>query len=191
MIFISNLFYQYLELGFTHVIPLGFDHILFILTLYLFSSDIKKTIIQCSVFTLAHSLSLSMSIFGLIIPNPEIIEPLIALTIVYTSIENIVFDKTNALRLVMIFFFGIIHGLGFASALNEIGLPNSNFVLALFSFNLGVELGQIAVILLAFMLFVKWLKEKTWYKKRVVYPISTLIGCIALIISIQRILDLV
>jgi hypothetical protein len=132
-----------------------------------------------------------MSIFGLIIPNPEIIEPLIALTIVYTSIENIVFDKTNALRLVMIFFFGIIHGLGFASALNEIGLPNSNFVLALFSFNLGVELGQIAVILLAFMLFVKWLKEKTWYKKRVVYPISTLIGCIALIISIQRILDLV
>jgi hypothetical protein len=132
-----------------------------------------------------------MSIFGLIIPNSEIIEPLIAITIVYTSIENIVFDKTNAIRLVMIFFFGIIHGLGFASALSEIGLPNSNFVLALFAFNLGVELGQISVILLAFMLFVKWLKEKTWYKKRVVYPISTLIGCIALIISIQRILDVV
>ena len=111
--------FTYFQLGFSHVIPLGFDHILFILTLFFLSSNIKTLLIQCSVFTLAHSLSLGLAALGLIIPNATIVEPLIALSILFTAIENIVHDKINPWRLVLIFGFGLIHGLGFAKALNE------------------------------------------------------------------------
>lgn len=186
----NSVFYEYIKLGFTHVIPLGFDHILFILSLYLFSSSIKSVLIQCSVFTIAHSVSMAMATLEYNIPNPNYIEPLIAISILYTSIENITKEKPDKYRLWVIFFFGIIHGLGFASALNEIGLPKSNFVLGLFSFNFGVELGQIAVILFAYVTIVYWCKDKIWYRNNIVYPISSIIGCIALIMTINRIMSI-
>lgn len=179
---------HYIQLGFTYVIPLGFDHILFILCLFFLNSKIKSVIIQCSVFTIAHSLSLGLAALGFIVSNATIIEPLIALSILFTAIENIVSTKVNPFRLVIIFAFGLIHGLGFASALNEIGLPKEQFFSSLLSFNFGVELGQIAIIILAYYLISKWFSDKIWYKERVVYPIATIIGCIALYWSIERIL---
>ena len=178
----------YFQLGFTHVIPLGFDHILFILTLFFLSSNIKTMLFQCSVFTLAHSLSLALAASGLIIPNASIVEPLIALSILFTAIENIVHNKLNPWRLVLIFGFGLIHGLGFAKALNEIGIPKNQFFTSLLSFNLGVEMGQISVIVTAYFLISRRFSKKIWYKERVVYPISSVIACIALYWVIERIL---
>ena len=180
----------YIQLGFTHVIPLGFDHILFILTLFFLNSKIKSVVIQCSVFTIAHSLSLGLAASGLIMPNAAFIEPLIALSILFTAIENIVSTKVNPFRLLIIFAFGLIHGLGFATALKEIGIPKEQFISSLLSFNFGVELGQIVVIFSAYFLISKWFKDKVWYNERIVYPISCIIGCIALYWTIERILVL-
>jgi len=179
---------RYIQLGFTHVIPLGFDHILFIISIYFLTSNIKSVIIQCSVFTIAHSFSLAITAAGFIVPDTRIIEPLIAFSILITSIGNIVQVKKNTYQLLLIFIFGLIHGMGFARALNEIGIPPNNFLSALFAFNIGVELGQITVILLVYMLVVKWLSTKKWYEARIVYPISCAIGCIALYWTIERII---
>jgi hypothetical protein len=178
----------YFQLGFTHVIPLGFDHILFILTLFFLSSNIKTVIIQCSVFTFAHSLSLGIAASGFIIPNANIVESLIAISILFTAIENIVHDKINPWRIALIFGFGLIHGLGFANALKEIGLPKNQFFASILSFNIGVELGQITIIFAAYFLIGKWFSNKIWYKERIVYPFSSIIGCVALYSTIERIL---
>lgn len=181
---------QYIKLGFTHVIPLGLDHILFILTLFFLNSKVKSVIVQCSVFTVAHSLSLGLAASGWVLPNSNYIEPLIAVSILYNAIENIVHKKVNPYRLAIIFVFGLIHGMGFATALKEIGIPKEQFFTCLFSFNLGVEFGQIVVVLLTYFLIGKWLSNKLWYKERIVYPISSAIGCIALYWTIERILYL-
>ena len=179
---------QYLLVGFTHVIPFGFDHILFILSIFFLNSNIKSVIIQCSVFTLAHSVTLGLTAAGYIAPNPSIIEPLIALSILFTSIENIIHNKINACRVVIIFLFGLIHGMGFASALKEIGIPQAHFVTALLFFNLGVEIGQVTIILCAYFFIAYWLKDKEWYRSRIVYPISSGIACVALYRTIERIM---
>jgi len=177
----------YYKLGFEHVIPLGYDHILFILSLFFLNSNVKSVIIQCTAFTIAHSISLGLSATGYLIPNPSIIEPIIALSIVYTSIENIVHSTMNKGRIVVVFLFGLIHGMGFANALKEIGLPPLNFLSALFSFNIGVEIGQIAIVLAAYFLVGRWLSKKEWYQQRIVYPVSSLIACVALYWTIERI----
>lgn len=179
---------HYFQLGFTHVIPSGFDHILFILCLFFLSSKIKTVVLQCSVFTLAHSLSLGLAASGLVMPNAAFIEPLIAFSILFTAIENIVSKGVNPFRLLVIFIFGLVHGLGFATALKEIGIPKEQFLSSLFSFNLGVELAQLVVVLAAYYILSKWFREKYWYKERIVYPISASIACIALYLTIARIL---
>ncbi len=181
---------QYLSIGFTHVVPYGFDHLLFILSIFFLNSNLKSKAIQCSVFTLAHCLSLGLVVSGLIFPNNNYIEPLIAFSILFISIENIIQTKVNPHRLLILFGFGLIHGMGFATALKEIGIPKDLFFTSLLSFNIGVELGQITVLLAVYFLISKWFAHKTWYKERVVYPISCLIGCVALYWTIERILIL-
>lgn len=178
---------QYLMLGFSHVIPFGLDHILFILSIFFFNSERKSILIQCTLFTIAHSCTLAIVALGYLLPNTNFVEVLIAASILFTSIENIVQSKTGSLRLIIIFLFGLIHGMGFAGALNDIGIPRNNFISALVSFNLGVELGQITVVLCAYFLISKWFKNKEWYHTRVVLPISTLIACIAVYWTVERI----
>lgn len=179
---------DYLYLGYTHVLPYGFDHILFILGIFLLNSELKSVIIQCSVFTLAHSGTLALTATGCIMPEPRIIETLIALSILFVAIENIVHNKINSWRLLIIFLFGLLHGMGFANALREIGLSHTHFMLSLVSFNLGVEFGQITTILLAYFLVARWFGQKDWYNRRIVYPASGLIGCIAMYWTLERIL---
>ena len=169
---------------------MGFDHILFILCLFFYSSNLKKVLLQCTIFTIAHSIALALSASGIVLYNSKIIEPLIALTILYTAIENIFFTEKSKIRYLLIIIFGLIHGLGFAYALKEIGIPKVQFFTCLFSFNFGVELGQIVVILLAYFLISKWFAYESWYKDRVVYPISSIIACVALYWVIERILML-
>ena len=177
---------QYTWLGFTHVIPLGFDHILFIVSICLLSSDLRSILIHCTVFTLAHSISLALSVYNLVILDSKIIEPLIACSILFTSIENIVKDEASKFRLPIIFIFGLIHGMGFAIALKEMGVSENYFFSTFLFFNIGVELGQILVILTMYFFIIKLLNKKLWYKERIVYPVSALTGCVALYWTIER-----
>ena len=161
----------YLQLGFTHILPLGIDHILFILGI-----NLKTAFIQASVFTLAHTITLTLSVYDIVTINPDIVEPVIALSIVFIAIENIFTKDIKAGRIILIFLFGLIHGLGFASVLTDLGLPKSEFLTALISFTVGVELGQTAVILLAYFLIGKWFSSKQWYHQKIVVSFSKFIS---------------
>src|SRR4051812_41335030 len=108
----------YLQLGFKHIIPQGFDHILFILSLFLLNPKLKPVIWQATAFTVAHTITLGLAMYGLVKPPSYIIEPLIALSIMFVAIENIITEKLNSIRVMIVFAFGLVHGLGFANALN-------------------------------------------------------------------------
>ena len=183
----TDVFYIYLQLGFTHIIPLGFDHILFILSLFLLSPKLKIIIWQATAFTVAHSITLGLAMYGKVSSPPHIIEPIIALSIFFVAIENIITDKLKPTRILVVFAFGLIHGLGFAGVLNDLGLPKKEFFNALISFNIGVELGQLSIILLGWFLFAKWFNQKPWYRKRIVIPISLVIAAVALYWTIERV----
>ena len=176
----------YLKLGFEHIVPLGLDHILFVLSLFFLSSDLKTVIWQATAFTVAHSITLGLAMYNVISPPAYIVEPVIALSIMFVAIENIISDKLRPSRIIIVFAFGLVHGLGFAGALSGLGLPENQFVTALLTFNLGVELGQITVILFAWFLIAKWFRKKTWYRTRLVIPISAIIALIALYWTIER-----
>lgn len=179
--------FAYLVMGFKHIIPLGFDHILFILGIFLLRPELKTVIWQATAFTVAHSITLGLAIYGLINPPPAIIEPVIALSIIFIAVENIITVELKWWRLVVIFLFGLIHGCGFAGVLLEAGLPKNDFLLGLLSFNAGVELGQITVIMVAFFLFGKWFGGKTWYRKKITIPASLCIALIAFYWTIERV----
>ncbi len=177
----------YLKLGYTHILPNGFDHILFVLGIFFLNPKLKPVIWQATAFTVAHSITLGLAMYGIIKPVSSIVEPIIALSIVFVAIENILTTQLKWWRVLIVFCFGLIHGCGFASALSEIGLPANDYLVSLISFNVGVELGQISVILLAFLLVGKWFGEKIWYRQRIVLPFSFMIGAIALYWTIERI----
>jgi hypothetical protein len=182
----TEIFSVYLQLGFTHIIPLGFDHILFILCLFLLSPKLKTIIWQATAFTIAHSITLGMAMYGVVSAPSHIIEPVIALSILFIAVENVITDKLKPARILIVFVFGLIHGLGFAGVLKDLGLPQKDFVNALISFNLGVELGQVCIILGAWWLFGKWFNQKPWYRGRIVNPMSVFIAMIALYWTIER-----
>ena len=176
----------YLKLGFTHIIPLGLDHILFVLCIFLLNPKLKSVIWQATAFTVAHSITLGLAMYGLVTPPTHIIEPVIALSIMFVAVENILTDKLKPSRIIIVFIFGLIHGMGFASALTGLGLPEKEFATALVTFNVGVELGQIAVIISAWLLIGKWFSKKNWYHSRIVNPISVLIAITAFYWTIER-----
>ncbi|MBI3574904.1 MAG: HupE/UreJ family protein [Gammaproteobacteria bacterium] len=178
--------WQYTQLGFTHILPYGLDHILFVLGLFLLSAHWKPLLIQVTSFTVAHSITLGLSIYGVFSLPPTIVEPLIAASIVVVAVENIITSRLHAWRPFVVFGFGLLHGMGFAGVLHEIGLPRAEFVTGLISFNLGVELGQLAVITLAFGLVGFWGKDKPWYRARVVVPASALIALVGAYWTVER-----
>lgn len=176
----------YLSLGYKHIIPLGFDHILFILSLFLLNPKLKPLFWQASAFTVAHSITLSLSMFHVLVPSPKLIEPLIAISILYVALENIFATKVRHTRIAVVFIFGLVHGMGFASALGQLGLPINSYLLSLVMFNLGVEFGQITIILLAYFFIGKWFGNKPYYRKYFVIPLSIIIACIATYWTVQR-----
>lgn len=176
----------YLQLGFEHILPTGLDHILFVLSLFLLSTNLKTLLWQSLAFTLAHSVTLGLAMYRVIDISPDIVEPLIALSIMYVALENIFVKRLRPSRIGIVFFFGLIHGLGFASSLSELGLPQNSFFSSLIMFNIGVELGQLAVILIAFFLAGKWFGKKAYYHQYIVVPASLLIAAVALFWVIQR-----
>lgn len=181
----SAVFRQYLALGFTHIVPKGLDHILFVLGLFLLSTRWRTLVSQISAFTVAHTLTLGLAINGLVAARPSIVEPLIAVSIAYVAIENIFSAKLHPWRLALVFAFGLLHGLGFAGVLSELGLPSGQFLPALVAFNLGVEGGQLTVIAAA-ALAVGWWRAAPFYRHRVVVPASLAIACVAIYWTAQR-----
>jgi hypothetical protein len=177
---------QYLMLGFTHIVPNGLDHVLFVLGIFLLSRKIRLILAQVSAFTIAHSITLALSMYGIVSVSPSVVEPLIALSIAYIAIENLLLREFRPWRVALVFCFGLLHGLGFAGALREVGLPRSEFVTALVSFNAGVELGQLAVIGAAFAAVGYWCGSRIWYRQRIVLPASACIACLGVFWTIQR-----
>jgi hydrogenase/urease accessory protein HupE len=178
--------WRYVVLGFTHILPFGLDHLLFILGLYLLNSRLSAVLWQASAFTLAHSLTLGLSLYGVVEVSPAIVEPLIALSIAYIAVENILRTELKKWRIALIFGFGLLHGLGFAGALREVGMPPGDFALALVTFNLGVEAGQFAVILAAFALVGWRFADRVWYRARIAVPASAAIACMAVYWTLER-----
>lgn len=178
--------WRYFTLGFTHIVPLGLDHMLFVFGIYLLSGRARSVLWQVSAFTVAHSITLGLSISGVVTVSPQIVEPLIALSIVYVAIENIFLSELKAWRVVLVFAFGLLHGMGFAGVLTELGLPRAEFVTALLAFNVGVEAGQLTVIGTAFLLVGWHYANRIWYRSRIVVPLSMLIACTAMYWTIQR-----
>ncbi|MBA6253701.1 HupE/UreJ family protein [Colwellia sp. MB3u-55] len=176
---------EYIYQGFVHILPQGLDHILFVLALFLLATKTSTLLWQVSAFTLAHTITLALGIFGIINLPSCIVEPLIALSIAYVAIENIFYHKLTKWRLPIIFAFGLLHGLGFAAVLVELGLPKSEYISSLISFNIGVEFGQITVIALA-LLATRWFAKKPQYRQYVVIPLSVLIAVIAIYWFIER-----
>ncbi|MGV6826684.1 MAG: HupE/UreJ family protein [bacterium] len=170
----------YIEAGFLHIIPLGLDHILFILGLYLLSQKFKPLLWQVTMFTIAHTITLGMAMKGIVELPANIVEPLIALSIAYVGIENIVAHQLHKSRLLLVFAFGLLHGLGFASVLQEFGMPENAFATALISFNVGVEIGQLAILLMAFLAVGLWFRNKPWYRQVVIIPGSLAIAATGL-----------
>jgi hypothetical protein len=182
----AEIAWQYTRLGFTHILPYGLDHILFVLGLFLLSAHWRPLLIQVTSFTVAHSITLGLSIYGVFSLPPTIVEPLIAASIVYVAVENIVTSRLHAWRPFVVFGFGLLHGLGFAGVLHEVGLPHAEFLTGLITFNVGVELGQLAVIALAFLAAGLWFRRHAWYRARVVVPASALIAATGLYWTVER-----
>ena len=178
----------YLKLGYKHILPLGFDHILFVLSLFLLSPKLKSVLWQSLAFTVAHSVTLGLAMYNVIKPPAGIVEPIIAISIMYVALENIFSPTLKASRIGVVFCFGLVHGMGFATALSGLGLPSKSFLTSLMMFNAGVELGQLTVIITAYLLLAKWFGNKPYYRKYIVVPLSVIIAAIALYWTIQRIL---
>ena len=179
---------DYLRLGFVHIVPEGLDHILFVLGLFLLSARLRPLVWQVTAFTVAHAVTLTLAGLGVVALSPRLVEPLIALSIVYVAVENVLTDRMTRWRPPVVFGFGLLHGLGFAGVLGELGLPEQERLLALISFNAGIELGQLAVIAGA-ALACGWFRSAPWYRARLVVPASAGIALTGLIWAAERILS--
>jgi len=178
---------RYLHSGFVHIIPLGLDHILFVLGLFLFSLSGRVLIYQISLFTLAHTLTLALSSLGIVRISAQIVEPLIALSIAYVAIETIwAKGRFHLQRALLIIGFGLLHGMGFASVLADFGLPDGQFIPALVSFNIGVEIGQLAIVAPLYILM-RWLRPPArFYRVIIQIPASVVIASIGLYWTAER-----
>lgn len=181
----GSLLVRYVRMGFHHILPLGLDHVLFVLGLFLLSTRTKDLLKQISAFTVAHSITLGLSLYGIVQLPRGVVEPLIALSIAFVAVENLYSTKMRAWRPLVVFGFGLVHGLGFASALRETGLAHGDFLVGLVGFNVGVEFGQLAVVAAAFAA-VGWLRHSPRYRMAVVVPASAAIAAVALFWTLQR-----
>jgi hypothetical protein len=185
-------FTRFVASGFEHIIPKGLDHILFVLGLFFFALRFRPLLWQITAFTLAHTVTLALASLKIVSVPAAIVEPLIAISIVYVAVENIYGGKNGGgkiawSRVAVVFGFGLLHGLGFASVLSDVGLPEGRFVVALIGFNIGVELGQLAVIAAAFVLLANPFGRQTWYRPAIAIPASCLIAGIGVWWTVERV----
>ena len=179
----------WLSLGFQHIVPNGLDHIAFVMGLYFLSLPLVKLLWQISVFTLAHSITLLLATFNVIPAPANIVEPLIALSIVYVAMDNLFAKRLRRMRVSVVFGFGLIHGLGFASSLSALSVFDDAGGLRLHDlllFNVGVELGQLSVIL-GLLVLLGWARNASFYKERIADPFSMGIAGVGLYWFVKRV----
>jgi len=185
-------FERYLVTGIEHIF-LGYDHIAFLIAIVLWARALVPVIKIVTAFTIAHSITLSLAALGIVVIPSAIVEPAIAASIVFVALENFVSRELDR-RWRIAFAFGLIHGFGFAGALKEIGLPPNAVATALASFNIGVEIGQIAIvsIVIPLLIGVDWLlggrEGKPVRAARLVYPLSALIAVLGGYWLVMRVL---
>jgi len=182
-------FTLFIKAGFKHIVPKGLDHILFVFGLFFSCLHFRALLLQVTAFTVAHSITLILYAQGVVRIQETIVEPLIALSIVWIAIENCVFKKPSKWRALIVFNFGLLHGLGFATVLNHYGLPKDNFISLLLAFNIGVEIGQLCVLLFAFILF-RQILYKIWKIEKTRITASLLIGLMGMFWFIERVLSI-
>ena len=177
---------NYISIGFDHILPRGTDHILFIVGIFLLSVQLRPLLWQVTMFTIAHTITLGLAMTGYLDIPERIVQPLIALSIAWIGIENVFLPHLSRHRLVIVFGFGLLHGIGFAGALAEFGMPDDAFMTALISFNIGVELGQVAIIGLCLLAFGLWFRNRGWYRNLFVIPASLFIAAVGLFWTFDR-----
>ena len=173
--------------GILHIIPYGFDHILFVLGLFFFSYKLKPLLIQVTTFTIAHSITLILGGLGYVTISPIIVEAIIAASIIWIGVENLFRKSMNISRIGVIFCFGLLHGLGFASMFKLIGLEGTDYFLNLFSFNVGIEIGQI-ITLAPLIILIPLFNRLSWYRILIAIPASIIIALFGANMFIDRVL---
>jgi hypothetical protein len=152
-------FTQYLKLGVEHIFR-GYDHVAFLLAL-LFVRRFVDVLKIVTAFSVAHTITLALAALQIVTAPPRLVESLIAASIVYVALENLFREATPNHRWKIAGAFGLVHGFGFATILSELGLPATGLVQSLLAFNLGVELGQIAIAGACWP-FIWWIAQKSW-----------------------------
>jgi hypothetical protein len=180
-----DIFALYGRLGYFHILPGGLDHILFVSALFFATTRLKPLIWQVSAFTVAHTLTLGAATLGWLVIPPQIVEPVIALSIAFIAVENIFIKDAARWRPAIIFLFGLFHGLGFAGALTQLGMPTGELLPSLLGFNIGVEAGQLTVIA-AFWLILHRSQNTNWYPL-VTKIASALIALVAIWWTVERV----
>ncbi len=163
---IGSMMVNFLSLGVQHILE-GLDHVLFVLSLLLVFVSLRKTLKLVTAFTVAHSITFLVAGTGLLTLSPRLVEPLIALSIAYVAVTTVFFARhpffgAGSNKTASVFFFGLFHGLGFAGLLTDLNVPDNHFLLALVSFNVGIELGQLMIITAA-LPFIYLLRKYAWY----------------------------
>jgi hypothetical protein len=184
----TSVLWRYVRLGFHHIVPEGADHALFVLGLFLLSPRLLPLAKQVTAFTLAHTVTLSLAVLGWVHVPASVVEPAIALSIAFIALENMFARSVSRWRLAVVFLFGLLHGLGFASGLAELGLPAGGLASGITGFALGVEAGHLAVIAAAFLLL-GWTRDRPWYRTRVQLPGSAVIAAVACWWTVSRLLE--
>jgi hypothetical protein len=160
--------FEFLAVGFEHVVPAGLDHILFVLAVAIGARGLAGLAARITAFTLAHSLTLALAVLGVVTVPADIVEPLIALSIGVVALTNLR-REAAAGSVALAFAFGLVHGLGFAQFFSGIGFGGAELVKALLAFNVGVEGGQLCVAIPAWLVL-RFLPETL--RSRIVFAAS-------------------
>ena len=186
---LTSVITKYIHSGIIHIVPAGLDHILFVIGLLAYGLSGRGLIFQISLFTVAHTITLAAASLGLISVPGSIVEPLIALSIAWIGIENIIkkSGRVAVSRSAVVFAFGLLHGLGFASVLADFGLPQSAFIVALVSFNLGVEIGQLIIVIPIFFLLRTLKLREPQFRRGFQIPVSAVISAIGVFWFVERV----
>lgn len=178
---------RFSTLGFTHIIPHGPDHALFVLGLFLLSPRLKAVLYQITAFTIAHTVTLTLTTLGIIGLPGVLVETTIAASVAFIGIENLLTTRVHPWRPAVAFLFGLVHGMGVATAFAQAGFPAGQLVSSLAAFTVGVEGGHLAALAAAFAVL-GWFNGRVWFRSRVTIPLSLAIAMIALVWMVQRLL---
>ena len=176
----------FFRLGIEHILT-GYDHLLFLLALLLRGGRLLSLLKIITAFTVAHSITLALAVLGIVSIPDRIVEPAIALSIVWVALENLLRKNAPSQRWLVSFFFGLVHGFGFASAIEPLKLPAGRLALALLGFNLGVEAGQAFVVALLLPPLL-WMRGSTW-EPRIVRAASLGVAAFGLVWLVERLVS--